>query len=61
MIIVNKKRIVAILSMIFVSLLVFTFNVAKKEETVSTVALPVSNKVIVLDARSRNSRWRSTE
>lgn len=56
MIIVNKKRIVAILSMIFVSLLVFTFNVAKKEETVSTVALPVSNKVIVLDARSRNSR-----
>ena len=61
MIIVNKKRLVAIFSMVFVSLLAFTFNVAKKEETVSTVALPVSNKVIVLDARTWNSRWRSTK
>ena len=56
MIIVNKKRLVAIFSMVFVSLLAFTFNVAKKEETVSTVALPVSNKVIVLYARTWDSR-----
>ena len=38
------------LSMICVAVFVFNFQIAKKEETVSTVALPVSNKVVVIDA-----------
>lgn len=50
MIILNKKRIIAILSMVCVSLFVFSFQIADEEETLETVALPVSNKVIVVDA-----------
>lgn len=50
MIIINKKRIMAILSMVCVAVLAFSFRIAKNEETAETVALPVSNKVIVVDA-----------
>lgn len=50
MIVINRKRLMAILSMICVSVLVFSFQIARKEETVQTVALPVSSKVIVIDA-----------
>ncbi len=50
MIILNRKRLIAMLSMICVAVFVFNFQIAKKEETVSTVALPVSNKVVVIDA-----------
>lgn len=48
MIIINKKRILLMLTIIFVG--VFTFQIAEKQKTVETVTLPVSNKVIVLDA-----------
>lgn len=50
MIILNKKRIITILSMICVSLFAFSFQIANENKTVETVALPISNKVIVIDA-----------
>ena len=56
MIILNKKRILFILVTIAVSMLAFTIQVAQTEETMPTVALPVSNKVIVIDAGHRKTR-----
>lgn len=52
MIIIGKKRII-ILSLLAV-ILIFTCSIVtnKVENTVETVALPVTNKVIVLDART---------
>ena len=50
MIILNRKRLIAMLSMVFISIFVFTFQIAEQEKTVETVALPVTNKVIVIDA-----------
>lgn len=50
MIILNRKRLIAMLSMVCISIFVFTFQIAKEEKTVETVALPVTNKVIVIDA-----------
>lgn len=50
MIVLTKKRIIAMLGMICMAMFVFSFQIAQKEETVQTVALPVSNKVIVVDA-----------
>ena len=50
MIVLNRKRLIAILSMVCVSVLAFSFQIAKEEPTVETVSLPVSNKVIVIDA-----------
>lgn len=54
MIILRKKRIIFILSCFVFS--IFTFylfqNTYKSEETVDTVSLPISNKVIVIDART---------
>lgn len=52
MIIIGKKRII-ILSLLAV-ILIFTCSIItnKVENTVETVALPVTNKVIVLDART---------
>ena len=46
MIILNRKRLIAMLSMICVAVFVFNFQIAKKEETVSTVALPVSKGMV---------------
>lgn len=51
MIIISKKRIMLILTVIFVSTLCFTINTTNTNETIETVALPISNKVIVIDAR----------
>lgn len=51
MIVLSKKRLLLISSIIIISLFVFVFQTAKIDNTtVSTVSLPVSNKVIVLDA-----------
>ena len=50
MIVINKKRLLNILGMVFISLFVFSFQIAKEEKTKETVSLPVSNKVIVIDA-----------
>lgn len=53
MIVFSRKRIMLILSIIFISTFCFTLNETNRvEETVQTVALPISNKVIVIDART---------
>lgn len=56
MIILNKKRLGITLSILLVSIFVFTFQVASTQNTVPTVSLPVSNKVIVIDAGHRKTR-----
>ena len=50
MVVLNKKRILVIMSFVTISVFAFTFQKAQKKETIPTVALPVSNKVIVIDA-----------
>ena len=51
MIVLSKKRILLITSMVIVALFAFMIQTAQmNKNTVPTVALPVSNKVIVLDA-----------
>lgn len=50
MIVLNRKRLSLILGMVFVALFAFTFQTANLNKTVQTVTLPVSNKVIVIDA-----------
>lgn len=53
MLILNKKRIMVMLCMIMVSVLAFSFYKADlNTKTVETVSLPVTNKVIVVDART---------
>ncbi len=56
MIIINKKKLIYVSLMVFTTLLVCTMGVNrienKTENTLETVALPVTNKVIVIDARA---------
>lgn len=62
MLVISKKRILFIISVVCVSLLAFSFKIAKNDLnniTTETVALPVSNKVIVLDAGHGRRRRRS--
>jgi len=49
MLIIDKKRISFILTVLFISVISFSIN-RHKENTVQTVSLPVSNKTIILDA-----------
>ena len=52
MIVISKKRLVLITSMICISLTAFMIKDSfMYKETIETVNLPVSNKVIVIDAR----------
>lgn len=65
MIIISKKRIAIISVILLISVFAFTFKTANLngennfngksnlDKTVQTVSLPVSNKVIVLDAGHR--------
>ena len=50
MIILSRKRIISVVSMVFVALFVFVLQTSKLDKFVATVSLPVSNKVIVIDA-----------
>lgn len=55
MLVFYKKRIIAMFTIVFISLLAFSFKIANadklsKEITAETVALPVTNKVMVIDA-----------
>ena len=50
MIILSKKRILLVVGTLAVAMFVFVFQTANVNKSVQTVALPVSNKVIVLDA-----------
>lgn len=61
MIILNRKRILLITSILVISIFVFTIQTAQVNETVETVALPISNKVIVIDAGHGVPDERSTK
>ena len=55
MLILNKKRLMTVMSMIFLSLYVFSFKIANEDimlnkKTVETVSTPVTNKVVIVDA-----------
>ena len=56
MIILDKKRLGIIAGILLVAVFVFTFQTAKTGDIVQTVSLPVSSKVIVLDAGHRKAR-----
>lgn len=49
MVIINKKRIFLILAVFMLSIATYTVTI-KKEDTITTSSLPVTNKVIILDA-----------
>ena len=53
MVILNRKKLLFVISGIFLSIFIFIFtsdNLRKDEEIVPTVSLPVSGKVIIIDA-----------
>lgn len=60
MIVISKKRIITLTSMVVMCLFVCNICLNNsnniKEETKETVALPVTNKVIVIDAGHRKAR-----
>ena len=65
MIILKKKRIIVLLNLIILTVVVCgmqsvnlnnTRNISKN--TTQVVALPVTNKTVVIDARTRSTRWR---
>ena len=49
MILIQKKRIIFVLSMVFISVFVYFFSL-NTDQTIETVSLPVTNKVVVIDA-----------
>lgn len=56
---ISKKRLGLIVSVVIVSVFSFSFvykNNQSEMRSAQTVALPVSNKVVVLDARTWQSR-----
>ena len=50
----SKKRIILLVSLLIAVVAIGIFQINLKEESIETVALPVSNKVIVLDAGHGN-------
>lgn len=50
MIILNKKRLILIITCVFVSIFTFMLTNFKESDIIETVNLPVSGKIIVLDA-----------
>ncbi len=58
MIILNKKRLLTIASMLLIAVFAFTFQKAQVNNTVQTMTLPVSGKVIVIDARTSENQMR---
>ena len=56
MIILRKKRIINLLAVVTVCLIICFFQTSSiNSKTVPTVSLPVTNKVIVIDAGHRGS------
>ena len=61
MIILNKKRIILVVTSVFLSIFVFMLTTKENEENYSvtpTVSLPVSGKTIVIDARASEYQMR---
>ncbi len=61
MIILEKKKIITWSLLFFICIFAFSITVNRMENTVQTVALPVTDKVIVIDAGHRSSRRRCTK
>lgn len=59
MILLQKRRIILVLTFVCVSVFTYFFSSSKYNETVQTVSLPVTNKVVILDAGHRRRRFRS--
>lgn len=57
MIVLEKRRILLVLCMIFVSISTYLFALASNKETIQTMSLPVTGKVVVLDAGHGRRRW----
>ena len=57
MLIISKKRILLILTVFMLSIATYTVTI-KKEDTITISSLPVTNKVIILDARASESQMR---
>lgn len=57
MIIIRKKRIIYFSLIVLFTMFVCGISANRSEDTVETVALPVTNKVIVIDARTWRARW----
>ena len=56
MIILPKKRILFIILVVFVSVFTYFFSIENLNKTIQTVSLPVTNKVVVLDAGHRTEK-----
>lgn len=50
MIIIKRKRIILVSLVILVSIFTYSITINKTENTMQTVAIPVTDKVIVIDA-----------
>lgn len=59
MIVLNKKRLVLIITCVFVSVFTFMLSNQKDKDTIQTVNLPVSGKTIVVDARTSGFRMKA--
>lgn len=55
MILLRKNRILFIATTMFISIFTYYLTTNTSEETMQTVSLPVTNKVVVIDA---GHRWR---
>jgi len=53
MILLQKRRIVLVLTCVFVSIFTYFLGSTKYKESIETVSLPVTNKVVILDAGHR--------
>lgn len=50
MIVLQKNRILLVISLVFISVFTYIFQIGRTNNSVQVVSLPVSNKVVVLDA-----------
>lgn len=58
MIVIQKKRILTLVSIVLITLFIANIKVNKQENIIATVAIPVTNKVIVVDARTSVSQMK---
>lgn len=61
MVVIRKKNIIYVSIIVLLAMFIFGISENRTENTVQTVALPVSNKVIVIDAGHGIPDERSTK
>lgn len=57
MILLEKRRLLFVVSMVFISLFTYLFTLSYTKDTIETVSLPATGKVVVLDAGHGRRRW----